>query len=343
MFKAILNLWECCRNQEPDDPIDVLWHQAQKNVDVLSSSQKSELNRWISLASSANHTSNISQSSNQSNRFYVPVAYEAIMERNDELYTTGLFCCTALAIQTDEQNFLAHINSSTNESELYNTIAKIKSDQHCQIVIWSGKNRYFELSLYIAMKVLFDLHLLSQVEIRSILDNTDEYAEVGVNSSGFYCINKSPQPWGNINGIVVRQSTAVASDKELVTDRLQAGSAIGFSFQGLNFLALIDNGTFLSSIEQIIRSNFNISELQNSSTVQIHVWHTGNNITLFSQLTVSKLLQKLSLSSKIIDHSIGQEVGINSEGPIYNKSLRKTDEIKIAGNNMSWRPLKHFL
>jgi hypothetical protein len=77
------------------------------------------------------------------------------------------------------------------------------------------------------------------------LDNTDEYAEVGVNSSGFYCINKPPQPWGNLNGIVVRQSTAVASDKELVTDRLQAGSAIGFYFQGLNFLALICKNQYL--------------------------------------------------------------------------------------------------
>lgn len=335
MFRSILNLWESCTNQKEEQNIpDVLtWQNIQKNISPLTLKAQIDLKEWLNLANKTPYAIRIVVPNSNSDRYYIPPSYG--LSSNEELFTSGLFSCCALAICTDKENFFAHITADTEAIILLNILHDMKLDKDCAIVLWSGRGRYYELALHKILEVLYKLRLLDQVHVRNGVDNIDEYSEVGVNTQGFYCINIMPKPWGAPNGIVVRQGTAVASYYELVTDRLRSGSAIAFSYAGKNFLGVIDNLTILSDIETVIKSNFDLKALQYNPELQIHVWHTQYNLTTFSRITIAKLLEKLQLSSKAIDRSYevkqDQEVGINSLGVIYSPSSEKDSELRTNG------------
>lgn len=353
MLNSLLHNWKLfCET----DHLRRLWLDAQNPAPIASILPAQEvpvLNSWLQQARAKNIDN--ARSHVTSPNAYVPVG--AILSTKHELYTSGLVTSTALAITDGTTSLMAHVSARTEVKELLLRIKRSFPEQmkrieqghddiNLSIFIWSGSHRFKELSQHRVMRVLSELKLNKYLIDLTLIDKIDEYSIVGINRHGCYYRAVIPTPWHDPNGIVVRQSTAVANINELVSDKLRGFAVLAFRYHNLNFMSVIDDSTFLTDIESVIRANFNISELQNDDLFKLNYWvgrssklnWYGEDVYL-SKITIIELAKILGLESKLVDRSADIydercEVGINKNGvfcKIPDYELPCSEKLKLHG------------
>jgi hypothetical protein len=251
-----------------------------------------------------------------------------------ELTTSSLVCCCAFSFTFGGKNFLAHVNPESSPANIANyieeefNIDRLRKDDNFLIVMWCGTHRDKEFAQLIVKATLERLELEHKLINTTFIDGIDEYSNVGVNIHGTFSKQIIPQSWKSADAIIVRQDTAIVSNKELLTDRLLGFSAVGFTDGVNNFLALVDNLTRVATIVSAIENNFNIDKLKADDKFTIVLWITSKTNELlinkivggYSHRTIKSTLKKLGLEAKINywkgEISEYSEVGVNvTDGP----------------------------
>lgn len=337
--KWCLFAWSRCIQCE-DEYVDAetdLWNIAQRKPDAKTLKQNNLVNIWSE--SKAAHAANLhyahTSSPSQEQRYVCVGNIEISVQ---ELFTRGLVNCCAIGFTYNGNNFLAHVTAMMDKYDIVDSIqnnfdiVKLQRDPAFKIVMWCGTHKYKEFAQGAVKSALEILALDSKLINTTYLDGVDEYSEVGVNARGTFCKLHVPKSWQSADAIIVRQDTAVVSEKELLTDRLIGSSALGFSFGGLNFLALVDNCTTVDSITSVIERNFDVQKLRADKSLSLVMWNGEINRLKLSERTIIEALKKLRLEQKLSNQSeyitTHSEVGVNqTQGPfsaVPNKEVSRS-------------------
>jgi hypothetical protein len=326
--KWCLFAWTQCLQDEDDIEREVKDPWAISQSDELYAQNKSEnemINAWTRSKSRAADLLKFKHASLPStDQIYVHAG--TIRINRKELVTSSLICCCAIGFTYAEQNFLAHVTPGMNDEDIISAIDsnfnvyKMQADANFRIVMWCGSHRFKERAQIIVKAALEELRLDGKLINATHIDGIDEYSDIGVNLRGTFCKLNKPKSWKSADAIIVRQNTMIVSENELLTDRFFGCSALGFTFGGKNFLALVDNGTRVSEIKSAIVQNFDIEKLKADDTFTMVMWTGAGNQLRFSERTIKETVKELGLTEKLINKNVDvrsySEVGVNvTKGP----------------------------